>query len=66
MISDTFADGRAGWLVSASYQKRENRTERILMDGVITAPRDSLALIAADLAAQGGTRPRTSSSSRRT
>ncbi len=53
MVSDTFADERAGWLFSASYQKRENRTERILMDGVITAPRDSLTMIAADLAAQG-------------
>ena len=53
MVSNTFADDRAGWLLSASYQKRENRSERILMDGVLTAPRDSMALIAADLAAQG-------------
>ncbi len=53
MVSNTFADERAGWLLSASYQKRENRTERILMDGVLTAPRDSLTLIADDLAAQG-------------
>ncbi len=53
MVSDTFADDRAGWLLAASYQKRENRTERILMDGVLTAPRDSMTLIAADLAGQG-------------
>jgi len=53
MISDTFADGRLGLLVSASYQKRENRAERILTDGYLTAPRDSMTLIAADLAAQG-------------
>jgi TonB-dependent receptor len=53
MVSDTFADDRAGWLLAASYQKRDNRTERILMDGVLTAPRDSMTLIAADLAAQG-------------
>ncbi|GFE80513.1 TonB-dependent receptor [Steroidobacter agaridevorans] len=53
MISDTFADGRIGLLVSASYQKRENRSERILTDGYLTAPRDDLKLIASDLAAQG-------------
>jgi iron complex outermembrane recepter protein len=53
MISDTFADNRAGVLVSASYQKRKNRIERILMDGILTAPRDSLTLIAQDLAAAG-------------
>ncbi len=53
MISDTFADGRIGLLASASYQKRENRSERILTDGYLTAPRDSMTLIASDLAAQG-------------
>src|SRR5688572_3262898 len=53
MISDTFADGRLGLLASASYQKRENRSERILTDGYLTAPRDSLTMIADDLAAQG-------------
>jgi TonB-dependent receptor len=53
MISDTFADDRAGLLLSASFQKRKNRIERILMDGVLTAPRDSLTLIADDLAAAG-------------
>jgi iron complex outermembrane recepter protein len=53
MFSDTFADDRAGFLVSASYQERKNRVERILMDGVLTAPRDSLTLIADDLAAAG-------------
>ncbi len=53
MISDTFADGRIGLLASASYQRRKNRSERILTDGYLTAPRDSMTLIAADLAAQG-------------
>jgi iron complex outermembrane recepter protein len=53
MISDTFADGRIGLLASASYQKRENRAERILTDGYLTAPRDSMTMIAGDLAAQG-------------
>jgi len=53
MVSDTFADDRGGWLLSASYQQRKNRTDRILMDGVITAPRDSMTMIAADLAARG-------------
>ena len=53
MISNTFADGRLGLLASASYQKRENRSERILTDGYLTAPRDSMELIADDLAAQG-------------
>ncbi|HEY0681948.1 MAG TPA: TonB-dependent receptor [Steroidobacter sp.] len=53
MISDVFADGRIGLLVSGSYQKRENRSERILTDGILTAPRDSMELIADDLAAQG-------------
>ena len=53
MISDTFADGRLGLLVSASYQKRENRSERILTDGILTAPRDSMTLIRDELAAQG-------------
>jgi iron complex outermembrane recepter protein len=55
MISNTFADGRVGLLLSASYQKRENRSERILTDGYLTAPRDSMELIADDLAAQGFT-----------
>jgi iron complex outermembrane receptor protein len=53
MISDTFADKRAGLLVSASYQKRKNRIERFLTDGYLTAPRDSMTLIADQLAAQG-------------
>jgi TonB-dependent receptor len=53
MISNTFADNRAGVLVSASYQKRKNRVERFLTDGYLTAPRDSLTLIADDLAAAG-------------
>jgi iron complex outermembrane receptor protein len=53
MISDTFADGRLGLLASASYQKRENRSERILTDGYLTAPRDEISLLASDLAAQG-------------
>lgn len=53
MISDTFMDGRVGLLLSASYQKRENRSERIITDGYLTAPRDSMTLIADDLAAQG-------------
>jgi iron complex outermembrane recepter protein len=53
MVSDTFADNRAGLLVSASYQRRRNRVERFLTDGYLTAPRDSLTLIAGNLAAAG-------------
>lgn len=53
MVSDTFADGRFGALLSVSYQERENRIERFLTDGYLTAPRDSMSLIAGDLAAQG-------------
>ena len=53
MVSDTFADGRVGLLLSASYQKRENRTERILTDGVSHGAARQHDLIAADLAAQG-------------
>jgi len=53
MVSDTFADGRAGLLASASYQKRKNRSDRYLRDGYLTAPRDELTLIADDLANAG-------------
>jgi len=53
MISNNFADGRFGALLSVSYQERENRIERFLTDGYLTAPRDSMTLIASDLAAQG-------------
>jgi TonB-dependent receptor len=53
MISDTFAEGRLGLLASASYQKRKNHSDRVITDGILTAPRDSMTLIAADLAAQG-------------
>jgi TonB-dependent receptor len=53
MISDTFAEDRAGFLVSASYQERKNLIERFLRDGYLTAPRDSLPFIADDLEAAG-------------
>jgi TonB-dependent receptor len=53
MISDTFADNRAGLLVSASYQQRKNSIDRFLTDGYLTAPRDSMTLIAGDLARAG-------------
>ena len=53
LFSDTFADDRLGVLVSGSYQRRKNRIDRFLMDGMLSAPRDSLTLIADDLAAQG-------------
>jgi TonB-dependent receptor len=53
MISDTFADDRAGFLLSASYQRRKNLIERYLRDGYLTSPRDSMTLIADDLAAAG-------------
>jgi TonB-dependent receptor len=53
MISNTFADDRAGFLLSASYQERNNRIERFLTDGYLTAPRDSMSLIADDLAGAG-------------
>jgi iron complex outermembrane recepter protein len=52
MISNRFAEGRFGALLSASYQERENRVERFLTDGYLTASRDSMTLIASDLAAQ--------------
>lgn len=53
MVSNTFMDGRAGALLSVSYDERKNRIERFLTDGILTSPRDSLALIADDLADQG-------------
>jgi len=53
MVSNTFADDRAGFLVSVNYQERENRTERFLTDGIMTVGRDSMGLIADDLAEQG-------------
>ena len=53
MVSNTFADGRAGFLLSAVYEERKNRLERYLTDGIISSPRDGLTLIADDLAAQG-------------
>lgn len=53
MISNSFADDRAGFLLSASYQERNNRIERFLTDGYLTAPRDSLSLISGDLADDG-------------
>ena len=53
LYSDTFADDRFGFMIAASYQKRKNRIDRFLTDGFLSAPRDSLTLIAADLAAQG-------------
>lgn len=53
MVSNTFADGRVGALLSVGYDKRENRIERFLTDGILTAPRDDMSLIADDLAQQG-------------
>jgi TonB-dependent receptor len=53
MISDTFADDRAGFLLSASYQRRKNLIERFLRDGYLTSPRDDMTLIADELAAAG-------------
>ena len=53
MVSNTFADGKAGLLVSVTYEERKNRLERFLTDGIIATPRDGLTLIADDLATQG-------------
>lgn len=53
MVSNTFADDRAGFLLSVTYEERENRIERFLTDGILTSPRDGMTLIADDLAAQG-------------
>jgi iron complex outermembrane receptor protein len=53
LFSDTFADDRVGVLVPASYQRRKNWIDRFLTDGLLTAPRDSLTLIADQLAKQG-------------
>ncbi|WP_439510111.1 TonB-dependent receptor [Marinimicrobium koreense] len=53
MVSNTFADGRMGALLSVTYEERKNRIERFLTDGILTAPRDGLTLIADDLADQG-------------
>jgi iron complex outermembrane receptor protein len=53
MISDTFAEDRVGLMVAASWQRRKNRVERFLTDGYLTAPRNSLTLIAGDLAKAG-------------
>jgi iron complex outermembrane recepter protein len=53
LYSDTFADDRFGIMIAGSYQRRKNRIDRFLTDGYLSAPRDSLTLIAADLAGRG-------------
>jgi TonB-dependent receptor len=53
VYSDTFAEGRLGFMIAGSYQRRKNRIDRFLTDGYLSAPRDSLTLIAADLAGRG-------------